>query len=145
LIAKATIEESVMRGNQTATALLILRITLGIFLLQWGIEKFMVPDNTPAIWGHFYGMSVPGSAATIFGAVEVALALCFFLGTFQTPAYLAAAILHAVSVAVSWKVLIDPWGTPMNHLFVASIPVLGGFIALFLMRKFDTKRVKLGR
>ena len=133
-----------MRQNQTANALLILRITLGIFLLQWGVEKFMVPDNTPAIWGHFYGITVPTFAPMIFGVVEVALALCLFLGIFQTPAYLAAAILHAVTVAVSWKVLIDPWGTPMNHLFVASIPVLGGFIALFLMRKLDTKRIRLG-
>ena len=134
-----------MTDNRTATALLILRITLGIFLLQWGVEKFMVPDNTPAIWGHFYGIAIPASAATIFGIFEVALALCFFLGIFQTPAYLAAAILHAVTVLVSWKVLIDPWGTPMNHLFVASIPVLGGFVALFLMRGLDTKRVRLGR
>ena len=65
-----------MTQNQTATALLILRITLGIFLLQWGVEKFMVPDNTPAIWGHFYGISIPASAAIIFGIFEVALALC---------------------------------------------------------------------
>ena len=133
-----------MSQNQTATALLILRITLGIFLLQWGVEKFMVPDNTPAIWGHFYGIAIPASAAIIFGIFEVALALCLFLGIFQTPAYLAAAILHSVTVLVSWKVLIDPWGTPMNHLFVASIPVLGGFIALFLMRDLDTRRLKLG-
>jgi len=133
-----------MTQNQTATALLILRITLGIFLLQWGIEKFMAPDNTPAIWESFYGISMPASAATLFGIVEVALALCLFLGIFQTPAYLAAAFLHAVSVAVSWKVLIDPYGGPANHLFIASIPVLGGFVALFLMRKLDTKRVKIG-
>ena len=133
-----------MIENKTAIALLILRITLGIFLLQWGIEKFMVPANTLMIWGHFYGISIPSSAATIFGFFEVALALCLFLGIFQTPAYLAAAVIHAVSVLVSWKVLIDPWGGPMNHLFVASIPVLGGFIALFLMRGLDTKRVRLG-
>lgn len=133
-----------MTQNQTAIALLILRITLGIFLLQWGVEKFMVPDNTPAIWGHFYGISVPAFAPMIFGVVEVGLAFCLFLGIFQTPAYLAAAILHAVTVLVSWRVLIDPWGTPMNHLFVASIPVLGGFIALFQMRRLDTKRVKIG-
>jgi len=133
-----------MTHNRTATALLILRITLGVFLLQWGIEKFMVPDNTPAIWGHFYGIAIPASAATIFGIFEVALAICLFLGIFQTPAYLAAAILHAVTVAVSWKVLIDPWGTPMNHLFVASIPGRSGFIALYMMRKLDTKRVRMG-
>ena len=40
-------------------ALLVLRITLGLFLLQWGVEKFVVPQNTVAIWGYFYGLNVP--------------------------------------------------------------------------------------
>ena len=31
-------------------ALLALRITLGIFLLQWGVEKFLVPQSTVEIW-----------------------------------------------------------------------------------------------
>jgi hypothetical protein len=34
-------------------SLLVLRVTLGIFLLQWGIEKFVMLGNTPAIWGLF--------------------------------------------------------------------------------------------
>ena len=124
-----------MTQNHTANALLILRITLGIFLLQWGIEKFMVPDNTPAIWGHFYGIAVPASAADHFRNLRDRARDLLVPRHLPDPAYLAAAILHGVTVLVPWKVLIDPWGTPMNHLFVASIPVLGGFIALFLMRR----------
>ena len=31
-------------------ALLVLRVTLGLFLLQWGLEKFIVPENTVGIW-----------------------------------------------------------------------------------------------
>ena len=34
-------------------ALVALRLTLGLFLLRWGVEKFVVPANTPAIWGCF--------------------------------------------------------------------------------------------
>jgi putative oxidoreductase len=112
-------------------ALLALRITLGLFLLQWGVEKFVVPQNTVAIWGYFYGLNVPQALAYLFGAVEIAIAGCLFLGLFRTAAYGAALALHAVSVLVSWRQLLDPWGDPANHLFVAGIPVLGALIALF--------------
>jgi len=46
-------------------------------------------------------------------------------------------ILHAVTVLVTWRQLIDPWGDPINHLFIAGVPVLGGFVALFLLRHWD--------
>jgi putative oxidoreductase len=118
-------------------ALLVLRITLGLFLLQWGVEKFVVPQNTVAIWGYFYGLSVPQGLAYLFGAAEIAIAGCLFLGLFRTAAYGAALTLHAVSVLVSWRQLLDPWGDPANHLFVAGIPVLGALIALFLLRHWD--------
>jgi uncharacterized membrane protein YphA (DoxX/SURF4 family) len=118
-------------------ALLVLRLTIGVFLLQWGIEKFVVPQNTPAIWGYFYGLDIPEVTAYAFGAAEVALAACFFLGMFRTVAYGAAIAIHAVSVAVSWRQLIDPWGDSANHLFIAGVPVLGAMIALFLLRHWD--------
>src|SRR5688500_14958688 len=115
-------------------ALLALRITLGLFLLQWGLEKFVVPESMVGIWGHFYGIEVSPAVGYLFGAVEIAIAVCLFLGRFLTVAAGAALVLHAVTVLVSWRQLLDPWGDPANHLFVASIPVLGGFIALFLLR-----------
>ncbi|MGH6898351.1 MAG: DoxX family protein [Geminicoccaceae bacterium] len=118
-------------------ALLVLRITLGLFLLQWGVEKFVVPQNTVAIWGYFYGLNVPQALGYLFGAVEIAIAVCLFLGLFRTVAYGAALALHAVSVLVSWRQLLDPWGDPANHLFIAGVPVLGALIALFLLRHWD--------
>jgi putative oxidoreductase len=120
-----------------ARALLVLRVTLAIFLLQWGVEKFVVPQSAPAIWQHFYGFDLPAVIGYAFGAIEILLAGCLLLGLFRTPAYGAAMLLHAVSVAVSWRQLLDPWGTPVNHLFIAGLPVLGGFVALFLLRRWD--------
>lgn len=118
-------------------ALLALRISLGLFLLQWGIEKFVVPQNTVAIWGYFYGIEVSAALGYLFGAAEIALAGCLFLGVARTIAYGSAAALHAVSVAVSWRQLLDPWGGSANHLFIAGVAVLGAFVALFLLRRFD--------
>jgi putative oxidoreductase len=119
-------------------ALLALRITLGLFLLQWGVEKFVVPENTTAIWGYFYGLNVPAAIGYLFGAIEIAIAACLFLGVLRTVAYGAALALHAATVLVTWRQLLDPWGDPYNHLFIAGVPVLGAFLALFLLRHWDT-------
>jgi uncharacterized membrane protein YphA (DoxX/SURF4 family) len=118
-------------------ALLALRLTLGLFLLQWGVEKFAVPQSTVAIWGYFYGLNLPQVLGYVFGVAEIAIAACLFLGVFRTWAYGAALALHAVTVLVSWRQLLDPWGDPVNHLFIASIPVLGALLALFLLRNWD--------
>ena len=118
-------------------ALLALRLTLGLFLLQWGVEKFVVPQSNVAIWTHFYGIAIPTALGFVFGAVEIAIALCLFLGLFRTVAYGAALALHTVTVLVSWRQLLQPWADPVNHLFVASIPVLGALLALFLLRHWD--------
>ncbi len=96
-----------------------------------------MPENTVGIWSHFYGLEVPQALGYLFGAIEIAIAVCLFLGLFRTVAYGAALALHAVTVLVSWRQLLDPWGDQVNHLFLAGIPVLGGFIALFLLRNWD--------
>ena len=118
-------------------SLLVLRITLGLFLLQWGVEKFVTPQSTAAVWGHYYGFDLSQTVGYLFGAAEVAIAGCVLLGVVRTVAYGAAVALHAVSVLVSWRELVDPWGDPVNHLFIASVPVLGALIALFLLRHWD--------
>jgi putative oxidoreductase len=127
--------ESLMRV--LPRALLALRITLGLFLLQWGIEKFVVPQSSVAIWSHYYGLDVSQLVGYLFGAAEIAIAGCLFLGIFRTAAYGAALALHAVTVLVSWRELLNPWGDPVNHLFIASVPVLGALLALFLLRHWD--------
>jgi len=118
-------------------AMLALRITLGIFLLQWGFEKFVVPQNTVGIWQHFYGMSIPAALGYLFGAVEIAIAICIFLAVLRTVAYGAALVLHTISMVVSWPPLLNPWAEPVNHLFIAGLPVWGAFLALFLLRHCD--------
>lgn len=118
-------------------ALLALRITLGLFLLQWGTEKFVMPQNTTMIWGYFYGLDVPQALGYVFGVAEIAIAACLVLGLFRTIAYGVALVLHAVTVLATWRQLGDPWGDPVNHLFIAAVPVLGAFLALFLLRHWD--------
>jgi hypothetical protein len=108
-----------------------------LFLLLWGVEKFVAPQNTVGIWDFFYGLNVHAAVGYLFGALEIEIAVCLFLGLFRTPAYGAALALHAVTVLVTWRQLLDPWSDPVNHLFIAGVPVLGAFGALFLLRHWD--------
>lgn len=127
-----------MTDTSVPRAILVLRIGLAIFFLQWGLEKFIVPESTIGIWQFFYGVAINSLASYVFGAFEIALAICLLLGLSKTLTYAAATIIHAVTVLVSWRPLLDPWGDPVNHLFVASVPVLGACIALFMLRDEDT-------
>jgi uncharacterized membrane protein YphA (DoxX/SURF4 family) len=77
-------------------AQLALRITLGLFLLQWGVEKFVVPQANVFIWEHFYGVNLSQALGYAFGVAEIAIALCVILGLFRTVVYVAALGLQRV-------------------------------------------------
>lgn len=124
--------------DRVPQALLVLRITLALFFAQWGIEKFIKPDAAASIFDHFYGLQISALISYAFGAVELALAAGLLLGIAKTFSYGALIAVHGVSVVVSWKQLLHPWAAQSNHLFIASVPLLGALVALFLMRDRDT-------
>jgi putative oxidoreductase len=127
--------------RKLALALAILRISLGGFLLLWALEKFVIPQATVAIWKSFYLTAIGVSVPYVIGAFETLLALGIIIGFQRRITYGAGLIIHAVSVVSSWRQLIDPWGLWLNdrpqHLFLAGVPVLAGFLVLYLLREAD--------
>lgn len=125
--------------RRTAIAVLIMRLTLGIFLLLWSVGKLVVPGATVRIAAHFYGIALPEAAPVFMGSAELALSVALLLGFAQRPVYGLAILLHATSTLASWRQLLDPFGIarPGDDLFLAGVPVLGAFIALYLLRGFD--------
>ena len=121
-------------------ALLILRFFLAIFLLQWSIEKLMLPDAAARIASGFYGLTLPAPASYALGVAELILSLALLLGVYRTVSYGLALLVHTVTVVVSWRQLFDPWGLAKigNHLWISTWPTWGGFAALFLMRQRDS-------
>ncbi|MBI4502058.1 MAG: DoxX family membrane protein [Gemmatimonadetes bacterium] len=124
-----------------ALALAVLRISLGLFLLLWSLEKFFIPQTTVGIWKGFYLIDIGPSVPYLIGALETVLALAITVGLWRRISYGLGFVLHFVSVAASWKQLIDPWGLVSggrpNHLFLAGVPVLAGFFTLYLLRDGD--------
>lgn len=122
-------------------ALAVLRVSLGGFLLLWSLEKFFIPETTVGIWKSFYLVSIGPQLPYAIGAVETVLALAIIAGLWRRVSYGLGFLLHFVSVAASWRQLVDPWGLlgggRPNHLFLAGVPVLAAFFALYLLREAD--------
>lgn len=125
-----------MRSRELRGALLVLRVGLGVFLLLWSIDKMVAPEQTVKIFQFFYKTPLPASFAPAVGALEAGLSLAFLAGLWKTWTYGACLALHAISTLSTWKQLLTPFGE--NHLFIAAIPVLAAFVALFLLRRDDT-------
>jgi hypothetical protein len=129
--------------KRTAAALLILRFFLGIFLLQWSIEKLILPSATVRIAQGFYGVSLPIEGAYALGIAELVLSLALLVGAYRTISYGLSLLVHTVTVLVSLRQLFDPFGLAKlgNHLWIATWPTWGAFAALFLMRSSDAYTV----
>ena len=131
---------SPLDARRLPLATAILRVTLGVFLLLWGIEKLVIPATTVSIWERFYLMQIGLSLPALIGIAEILFALWFLLGFRRRLVYGIAVVLHGISTVSTWKELIDPWGLiggRVNHLFLAGVPVLAAFVALYLLREYD--------
>jgi len=82
-------------------------------------------------------MEVGGAVVPVLGALQVVLALALLLGVVPRLSYGLAALLHLVTTLVTIPRLLNPWNPVSNHLFIAGVPVLAGFVALYLLRDAD--------
>ena len=149
--------QEAIAGQSSAlrSTLFILRVTLGIFLLQWGIEKIFFTSFSININRVFYGEIVPGTQTVwqIIGVLEVLLAVSIIAGFQQRWTYLIGFIVHGISTVSSWERLINPYATqmismqargpeffpyPFNHLFMTAVPVLAAFWLIYRLRESDT-------
>ncbi len=130
-----------MPEKRLAIALLALRVTLGLFMLQWGVEKFVVPGTTLAIFRNFYGLNLGSFVPPVVGAVQVVLALAFLVGYRPRITYGVFLAMRTVTTLATIPRLLAPWNPVSNHLFIAGVPVLAGFFALYLLRDWDRYRI----
>ncbi len=136
-----TIEFPTRFKGRLSSALLILRLSLGVFLLLWALEKFILPQTTAKIWENFYKIPVSGAIITILAILQTLLAIAFIVGFLRSITYGIALGINAITFISTWRQLFDPWGLAsgesVNHLFLAGIPVLAGFIALYILHPWD--------
>lgn len=130
----------------------ILRIGMGIFLIAWGIDKWMATEGAIGIFSNFYGADVGAAIVRGFGAAEVLLGLALAAGLFRVFTAWAQLLVNGVSTVASWRQILDPWGAlgltdGGTHLFLASIVITAASIVLVLNARepFFTLDRRLGR
>jgi uncharacterized membrane protein YphA (DoxX/SURF4 family) len=89
-------------------ALFILRFFLAIFLLQWSIEKLILPDAAARIARSFYGMTLAVPASYALGVAELILSLALLLGFYRTISYGLSLLVHTVTVIVNDEIGNEP-------------------------------------
>ena len=95
-------------------SLFLLRVSLGLFLLIWGIEKLVMPEGTVGIFSRFYLMDISPEMAFGLGIPQILLSLAIVLGLYKTITYGLGLILQAVSTISTCEQL-------LNHLFCVFI------------------------
>jgi len=98
--------------------LLILRLSLTVFLLQWSLEKIVAPQSAIQVAQHFYGVALTGSTVLVLGTAQVLLAFALLIGLWRRWNYALAIVVPVVSVGSTWRQLLNPYGPGGNHLFM---------------------------
>lgn len=117
--------------------LLVLRLALGLFVLQWTVEKFINPVGMTRIFDHFYGIDLAVNMPMVIGGLELIIVLAFLAGAYKRVTYGLLFLFHAGSTLSSYDQLLHPFDGS-NHLFTAAVPVLAAFCLLYLARESDT-------
>ncbi len=122
--------------DRIATVLLPLRLGVFLVMLMWTLDKFVNPQHSAGVFGHFYLMEgLESGTFVVIGGVELAIIIAFVLGMWKRYTYGIVLMLHAISTLSSYRQYLDPFS---NMLFWAAWPMLSACIALYLMRDQDT-------
>jgi len=120
-------------------SLLLIRVTFGLFLLVWGLDKLLNADHVAAVFSKFYGIGeLAASAGMVLGIAQVLLSLAIIAGLYKTVTCGAAVLIHGGSTIATAGHIFMPLAEGSNLLFMAGLPIMGAVLALFISRKHDT-------
>lgn len=124
------------RQRNLHLALLILRISTGLFFLAWSLDKIFVPGHTVKVFGKFYFLQITPEIAIGLGMVQTLIVILFMLGLYKKWTTGALLAMHTFSVLSTWEKLIFAFSAK-GLLFWAAVPVWAGLFLLWLMRNED--------
>ena len=122
-----------------AKSLLLLRISLGLLILWWGVDKIINTGHGTKVAEHFYfGILSGAGAIKILGGLQVIIGGLTIIGLLRNIAYPAVLLMTVLTALAVWKSVIDPWGLFLegsNVLFYPSF--ITAAAALVLMAFMD--------
>ncbi len=123
-------------------SLLFLRLTIGVLLVWWGLDKLVQVDHGIQVAQYFYfGVGASRSFLQAFGGFETALGLLVILGWGRRWTYPLLLLITGVTLVGVWRSVVDPWGWVFegtNALFYPSAIIFAGSLVLHAFRATDT-------
>lgn len=123
-------------------ATFVLRIALGLFILVWGIAKFVQQDFWLQMFPMIYwGLVVGAAVLAVFGIVEIVLAAMLILGWKVTiAAWIGFLIQLLTTVALIGRiaapyVMVEADPVKPNIVLFGTVVILGAWLALALSGK----------
>jgi len=130
-----------------ARALLLLRVTLGVLLIWWGLDKLVQVEHGAAVAEQFYwGVGTGQGWLRVAGVLEMLLGGLVVAGLGRRWAYPALVALTGITLLGVWRSVLDPWGwflADTNVLFYPSAIVWAASLVLWTFR--DDDRLTLDR
>lgn len=129
-------------------SLLFLRLSLGLLMLLWGVDKLVNVKHGLTVSEHFYlGAFNSETLLKVFGVVQMALGALILLGVARRYTYPALLAITGVTLLGVWKSVLDPWGWYMkggNVLFYPSLIIFAAALVLWAFRDEDRLVVARG-
>ena len=124
-------------------ALLFLRVSIGLLLVVWGLDKVFNPDHAMAVSeGFYFGIMSFPALLPVFGIIEIAVGAAVIAGFMRKYAYIATLVFTGVTMLAVIKHILDPWGWYLgetNALFFPSLIIFAGALVLYAFQDQDTK------
>lgn len=130
-----------LRNAMKPKSLLLLRISLGLFLVIWGIDKLVNVEHGIDVSDYFFfGAFSHRLLLQAYGVVEIFAGILIALGIARRVTYPLLLAITGMTVLGVWKSIIDPWGWWLEGteaLFYPSIIIFAGALVLWAFRDED--------
>lgn len=124
-----------------AWTLLALRLSCGLLMVWWGLDKLVNVEHGVAVAERFYlGIGTAPAFLQFFGVFQTLLGVAVMLGWRRRLLYPPLAAIAGVTAAGVWRSILDPWGWWLgrtNALFYPSLIILAAVLVLMAFRAED--------
>lgn len=129
--------------NRLALGLLALRLVLALYLLQWGILHFIYTGAAIDVYTRWYDLAPSATIVSGIGLALIIAGIMIAVGFGCRIGYGIGLLFQGAMVVGLMPHLLDPYGFHqppawINHGLIAQVPVLAGYLALYLLRTGDT-------
>ena len=116
-------------------SMLLLRVSMGVLMLFWGIDKLVNVEHSVRVAESFYlGIGSQVLVLRVFGVLQIALGVLVVLGLLRVFAYPVLIAISGITMLGVWKSIVDPWGWFLegsNVLFYPSLIIFAASLVLW--------------